>query len=81
MYTNTHIWNLERCTDEIIFRAAVETQTYREQTYGHGAGVGRGWDVWREQHGNTGGDICISMADSCCCLEKPNNTLKQLSFN
>ena len=53
MYTNTYIWNLERCTDEIIFRAAVETQTYREQTYGHGAGVGRGWDVWREQHGNT----------------------------
>lgn len=52
MYTNTYIWNLERCTDEIIFRAAVETQTYREQTYGHGAGVGRGWDVWREQHGN-----------------------------
>ena len=47
-YTNTYIWNLERwywCS----FLQGNNGDTDREQTYGHGVGVGRrGWDVRRE---------------------------------
>ena len=45
-----HIYGIQKDgTDEATFRAAMEMQTQRIDLRGGG---GRGWDKWREYHGN-----------------------------
>ena len=43
------------------------------------------FDVLEERDGGggvqEGGDICIHIADSLCCTEETNNTVKQLYSN
>ena len=41
-----------------------------------------GWNGERDRREvQKGGDICIPMADSCWCLTKQQNSVKNLSFN
>ena len=44
-YTNAYIWNLERWYWWTYLQGSSGDTDIREQTYGHGGGEQRGWDV------------------------------------
>ena len=49
-------------------------RTHREQTWGHGAGLGvgrRGREEWREEHGNICCCCCCSVTQSCPTVCEP----------
>ena len=51
-----HIYGIQKDgTDKPTFRAEMEIQTQRTDLWG---GAERGWDKWREQHGNIYTIIC-----------------------
>ena len=41
---------------------------------------GVGWGE-RRREAQEGGDICVTIVDSCWCLTKQQNSVKQLSLN
>ena len=40
--------------------------------------LGRGMGVWGGREAHEGGDICIHLAESCCCAAETNTTYRAI---